>query len=230
MAHADGGFVVSGRSVSVKAPDGTTTVLLEAAADEQFFNDISADGRRRLFACSVPRPSGSSSAAAGRLYLIELDGSATVLADDMLISNGIGVDPVGRLPYHVDSERRTVWRFDLDAADLAGSRRPLVDTSEYGALPDGLAVAADGSVWVALAGAGLVVGWDADGARAAEIGVPHALVTSVCFGGPGLATLYILTGADAGHPNPDGGSVFRLDAPWTGFPAPVARVRPPAGD
>ncbi len=233
VAHADGGFVVSGRNVSVKAADGTTTVLLEAAADEQFFNDITADGRGRLFAGSVPRQAGSSasasastSAAAGRLYLIDLDGSVAVLADDVLISNGIGADPGDRLLYHVDSGRRTVWRFALDAPDIGGSRQAFVSTSEYGAaLPDGLAVAADGSVWVALAGAGLVVGWDARGARLGEIGVPHALVTSVCFGGPGLRTLYILTGTDASHPNPDGGSVFATVAPRTGLPAPVARVR-----
>ena len=239
VAHADGGFVVSGRNVSVKATDGTTTVLLEAAPDEQFFNDITADGRGRLFAGSVPRPdeaaalasgsaAGSAGAgpAAGRLYLIGLDGAVAVLADDVLISNGLGADPVDRLLYHVDSERRMIWRFALDATDIGASRQAYVSTSEYGtALPDGLAVAADGSVWVALAGAGLVVGWDAGGARLAEIAVPHALVTSVCFGGPGLDTLYLLTGTDEAHPNRDGGSVFAAAAPTAGLPAPVARVR-----
>jgi D-xylonolactonase len=223
VAHADGGFVVSGRNVSIKGDDGTTTVLLEAAADEQFFNDITADGRGRLFAGSMPKNAGSARAA-GRLYLIDLDGSVAVLADDVLISNGLGADPADRLLYHVDSERGTVWQFELDAADIGGSRQVFVSTGEYDALPDGLAVAADGSVWVALAGAGLVVGWDARGARLAEIGIPHALVTSVCFGGPGLNTVYILTGTDAEHPNPDGGSVFSMDAPSTGLPAPVARV------
>jgi len=233
VAYAGGGFVVSGRNVCVKAPDGTTTVLLEAAADEQFFNDITADGRGRLFAGSVPRQDGAAQAAgappaAGRLYLIGLDGAVTVLADDVLISNGLGTDPSDRLLYHVDSERRTVWRFALDASDVGASRQAYVSTAEYGeSLPDGLAVAADGSVWVALAGAGLVVGWDAGGARLAEIEVPHALVTSVCFGGPGLRTLYILTGKDEEHPNPDGGSVFATGAPTTGLPAPVARVRIP---
>jgi gluconolactonase len=224
VAHADGGFVVSGRNVSIKGDDGTTTVLLEAAPDEQFFNDISADGRGRLLAGSVPRNAGTS-AAAGRLYLIDLDRSVTVLADDVLISNGIGADPVDRRLYHVDSERRTVWQFELGAADIGRSRRAFISTAEYDALPDGLAVAADGSVWIALAGAGLVVGWDASGARLAEIAVPHALVTSVCFGGRGLGTLYILTGTDAEHPNPDGGSIFTMDAPTTGLPAPIARVK-----
>ena len=234
VAHANGGLVVSGRNVCVKAPDGTTTVLLETAPDEQFFNDITADGRGRLFAGSVPRPDESAALAtgleratpaAGRLYLIDLNGSVTVLADDVLISNGLGTDPDDRLFYHVDSERRTVWRFELDAPDIACSRQPYVSTSEYGeALPDGLAVAADGSVWVALAGAGLVVGWDATGKRLAEIPVPHALVTSVCFGGPDLRTLYILTGTDEAHPNRDGGSVFAGVAPTAGLSALLARV------
>ena len=230
VAHADGGFVISGRNVALKAVDGTTTVLLEAAADEQFFNDVTADGQGRLYAGSVPKDAEATDAL-GRLYQIGLDGAATVLADDVLISNGLGTDPADRLLYHVDSERRTVWRFALDAPDIAASRQPYVSTSEYGTaeadpvLPDGLAVAADGSVWVALAGAGLVVGWDANGARLAEIAVPHALVTSVCFGGPGLRTLYILTGTDEAHPNRDGGSVFAAAAPAPGLPAPVARVR-----
>lgn len=157
------------RQAAAKAADGATTVLLEAAPDEQFFNDITAD---------------------------------------VLISNGIGADPDGRLLYHVDSGRGMVWRFALDAADIGASREIFVSTGEYDALPDGLAVAADGSVWVALAGAGLVVGWDAGGARIAEIAVPHALVTSVCFGGPRLGTLYILTGTNEEYPNADGGSVF----------------------
>jgi sugar lactone lactonase YvrE len=42
------------------------------------------------------------------------------------IATGIGTDPCDRLLYHVDSERRTVWQFDLDAADLAGSRQFMV--------------------------------------------------------------------------------------------------------
>ena len=70
VAHADGGFVVSGRNVSIKGNDGATTVLLEAAADEQFFNDITADGRGRLFAGSMPstqaRRGGSRAAVSDR--------------------------------------------------------------------------------------------------------------------------------------------------------------------
>jgi gluconolactonase len=227
VAHADGGFVVSGRNVSRKTVscstgEGVTAVLLKAAPDEQFFNDITADGQGRLLAGSMPKAAG----AAGRLYLVGLDGSASVLADDVLISNGLAADPGDTLLYHVDSGRKTVWRFPLGASDPGAGREEFASTAEYDALPDGLALAADGSVWVALAGAGLVVGWSAVRARIAEISVPHALVTSVCFGGPDLDSLYILTGTNEEYPNPEGGSVFRCPAPRHGLPAPHARVRP----
>lgn len=225
VAHADGGLVISGRNVATKLDDGSSTVLLEAAADEQFFNDITADGRGRVFAGSMPLRSGPA-VAAGRLYLVDLDGTAAVIASDVLISNGIAADPKDALLYHVDSGRKTIWRFALDAVDLAASREAFADTGEYDALPDGLAMAADGSIWVAMAGGGVVVGWEQSGARIAEIPVPHALATSVCFGGPALDELFILTGTNEEYPNPDGGSVFRTAAPRVGWPAPRAQVRP----
>lgn len=225
VAHADGGLVVSGRNVSVKDGD-TTTVLLETAPDELFFNDITADGRGRVFAGSMPK-NPEADGAAGRLYLIDTGGAVTVLTQDVLIANGLAADPDDRLLYHVDSGRRLIWRFTLEGspAAIAASREEFVSTAEYDGLPDGLAMAADGSIWVALAGAGLVVGYDAAGERVAEIPVPHALATSVCLGGPALDELYILTGTQEDYPNPDGGSVFRTAAPTPGLPAPRARVQ-----
>jgi gluconolactonase len=232
VAHADGGLVVSGRNVSVKDGDDTT-VLLEAAPDEQFFNDLTADGRGRVFAGSMPQgPDGT-----GRLYLIDLDGTVTVLTEDVLIANGLAADPDDKLLYQVDSGRHLLWRFGLDGspAEISASREEFVSTAEYrspGAssrdgdvLPDGIAMAADGSVWVALAGAGLVVGYDPAGRRIAEVAVPHRLVTSVCLGGAGLGVLYILTGTSDDYPAPEGGSVFAAQAPRSGLPAPKARVR-----
>ena len=224
VAHRDGGYVVSGRNVSVKNGEDTT-VLLETAPDELFFNDLSADGRGRVFTGSMPRPGVRS---AGRFYLIDLDGSVHRLTDDLEIANGIAASPDDRSLYSVDSGRRVIWRFDLDGspAEIAASRELFVDTSSYDALPDGAAMAADGSLWVAMAGAGVVVGWAPDGRRITEIAVPHALATSVAFGGPDLGDLYILTGENEEFPNPDGGTVFRTAAPTPGLAAPYAAVRP----
>jgi D-xylonolactonase len=228
VAHADGGLVVAGRNVAHKADDGRTTVLMETDSDETFFNDLTADGQGRLFVGSVgagPSPSeelAGGERSPGRLYRLDLDGTRTTLSDDVLVSNGLGVSPEDDILYHVDSHRHIVWAFNI-----AGDREVFVDVEEYGGVPDGLAVAADGSVWVAMAGAGLVIGWAADGRRIAEFAVPQPLVTSVCFGGPALTSLYIMTGTNEQYPSDEGGAVRVVDDQRPGLPAPFCAVPVP---
>ena len=69
------------------------------------------------------------------------------------------------------------------------------------------------------------MGWNARGQRIAELGIAQRLVTSVCFGGDGLDTLYVLTGCNADHPDTEGGCIYVASAPCRGLPAPFARVR-----
>ena len=229
VAHRGGGLVVAGRNVAHKDADGTTTVILETGPDETFFNDLTADASGRLVVGSVgtgPSPHESAreaQRAPGRLYRVDVDGGVTVLADDVLVSNGLGVSPSGDVLYHVDSYRRTVWAFDDD-----DNRRVFVELSEYDGIPDGLAVAADGSVFVAMAGGGVVLGWRADGTRIAELPVPQPLVTSVCFGGPVLRSLYVLTGVNEEYPGGRGGAVYVHGAHGPGLAAPVCAVALPA--
>jgi D-xylonolactonase len=229
VAHVEGGLVVAGRNVAHKADDGRTTVLMEVASDETFFNDLTADGRGRLYVGSVgvgPSPNEEPTErerSPGRLYRLDLDGTRTTLSDDVLVSNGLGVSPTDDILYHADSHRHAVWAFND-----AGDREVFVDVTEYDGVPDGLAVAADGSVWVAMAGGGLVVGWTADGQRIAECAVPHPLVTSVCFGGPERTSLYVLTGVNAEYPSDEGGAVRVVDDQRAGLPAPTCAVRVPS--
>jgi D-xylonolactonase len=229
VAHRGGGLVVAGRNVAHKDADGTTTVILETGPDETFFNDLTVDASGRLVVGSVgtgPSPHESAreaQRAPGRLYRVDVDGGVTVLADDVLMSNGLGVSPSGDVLYHVDSCRRTVWAFDDD-----DNRRVFVELSEYDGIPDGLAVAADGSVFVAMAGGGVVLGWRADGTRVAELPVPQPLVTSVCFGGPALRSLYVLTGVNEEYPDDRGGAVYVHEAHGPGLAAPVCAVALPA--
>ena len=227
VRHSAGGFVLAGRNVAHKTTGRDTTVLLETAEDEQFFNDLTADSRGRLYVGSVgtdPNPDCGAVRPDGRLYCIDLHGTVTVLADDVLVANGLGTDPADATLYHVDSPRRVVWRFPLDTDHPGDGREIFVDTSEYAGVPDGLTVAADGSVWVAMAGGGVVVAWDAKGVRVTEIPVPHSLVTSVTFGGPDLRTLFILTGHSHDHPDAAGGCLYRTNPGPAGLPAPRAGI------
>jgi sugar lactone lactonase YvrE len=63
-----------------------------------------------------------------------------------------------------------------------------------------------------------------DGRRIAEYAVPQALVISVCFGGPQLSSLFVLTGVNAEYPGDEGGAVRVVDDQRAGMPAPLCAV------
>jgi gluconolactonase len=225
--HADGGYVVSGRNVAWKTAESTVVILDggEQRTGPKGFNDLCTDAVGRVYVGSLeidplgPLPERRP----GRLYRIELDGSARVLAEDVLLSNGLGVSPDGRALYHSDSLRGVVWRYAFGVDGEVIGRTVLLDVGEQ--TPDGLAVAADGSVWVALAHAGAVAVVDPDGTRRADLRCPVPMVTSVCFGGTDLVDLYVVTGPD-GAPAEVGGGVYRATGLGPGLAVPPARVRP----
>jgi gluconolactonase len=224
--HAEGGHVVTGRNVSWKRADGETVLFLDRDHDGMSFNDLGTDPEGRVYVGSLAFDPFATTGErpAGQLYLIDLDGSVRVVATDVRLTNGLGVSPDGRSLYHSDTDAHAVWRYDRAPDGSLSERRPLHHHAE--ARPDGLAVAADGSVWIAMAGAGHVVGVDAGGTVIATIDVEVPMVTSVCFGGAGLTELYIVTGED-GAPADVRGGVYRTSAPTPGLPVAPARVRPP---
>jgi len=223
--HADGGHVISGRNVSWKR-DGETTVLLDRDDEGMSFNDLTTDSDGRIYVGSLlfdPLDAGSPRRT-GSLFLIDLDGSSRVVHDDVRLTNGLGVSPDGTALYHADTEAHAVWRYDrADDGSLSG-RRALHQWDERGQ-PDGLAVAADGSVWVAMAASGEVVGVGPGGDVIATIQVEVPMVTSVCFGGEDLGDLFVVTG-DRGAPTGVGGAVYRMPAPVPGLAVAPARVTP----
>jgi gluconolactonase len=89
--------------------------------------------------------------------------------------------------------------------------------------PDGMAIAEDGSVWVAIANGGRVSVLEPDGSLRAELPVPMPMVTSVCFGGEDLRDLYIVTGSRGG-PRANRGTIYRTRVDIPGLPIAPARV------
>ena len=76
-------------------------------------------------------------------------------------SNGIGWSPCGSVMYHVDSPRRRVDAYDFDArSGTLTSPRVFCDVdASRGGVPDGLAVDAEGGVWVCVWDGGRVERW-----------------------------------------------------------------------
>jgi len=225
--HADGGMIVSGRNISHKpAGNGETTVLLADDPDNGRvgFNDLTTDATGRIYAGSLGfRPVGADDEPKpGDLWCIDLDGSARVVGHDVMLTNGLGFSPDGHTLYHSESLRNIVRAYDVhDNGDLSPHRT--FATVEPG-VPDGLAVAEDGSVWVAVAHGSRVHVFNQDGSTRTEIPCPLPMVTSLCFGGKDLRTLYVVTGSgDSGRE--DAGTVYRMPVDVAGLPVPLARTR-----
>ena len=230
--HEAAGLIVSGRNISFKpfAPGDTVTVLDRDEANGLVgFNDLTTDASGRIYAGGLgasPVFDDGREPQAGDLYLIELDGSARVVANDVQLTNGLGFSPDGGILYHSDSARQTVFCYAVSEDGSLGPKTPFV-TTERGS-PDGLVVSEDGAVWVALAGGGQGVGvYEPTGALREHIEIPLPMCTSVCFGGDDLQDLYIVSGS-GGTDSDRAGCVFRTRTTVAGVAQTPARVALPS--
>ncbi|MFT4436043.1 SMP-30/gluconolactonase/LRE family protein [Caballeronia sp. 15715] len=229
--HDRGGLIISGRNVAYKGPaaDGTIA-LIENDSDHGLvgFNDLTTDSSGRIYVGALGfRPTETQLSGVGGsqkgapLFLIELDGSVREVYPDIKISNGMGFSADGRKLYHADSGTREVYEYDVQDNGNLADRRIFASVPE--GLPDGLAVAADGSVWVGVAHAGKVKVFASDGRFERQIDFPVPMVTSLCFGGDDMRDVFVTSGSD-GSGRADAGTIFQLRSDIPGLPVSPARV------
>jgi sugar lactone lactonase YvrE len=187
------------------------------------YNDITTDAVGRLYAGTLDWDLGVEQPLqrTGCLHCLDIDGSSRVVARDVMITNGLGFSPSGDVLYHVDSALDLVWAYRVDERGALHDRRAFFEWPPGTPKPDGLAVARDGSVWVALHEAGVSV-VHPDGTELRRVPVPAGLVTSLCFGGPELTTLYVVTGGP--RPAAGTGRLFCYEADVAGVPVAPCRV------
>jgi D-xylonolactonase len=225
--HETGGLVVSGRNLSYKPfGDGPTQTLIEQDEDRRVgFNDITTDAAGRVYAGSLgnsPVFDDGREPKSGDLYLVDLDGSVRIVGRDIQLTNGLGFAPDGRTLYHSDSGRRGVYCYEVAENGDLGEKRLFVEAD--GA--DGLVVAEDGTVWVALASSGGVQVFAPDGGKRQFVAIPKPMCTSVCFGGDDLRDLYIVCGS-RGTDSENAGAVYKVRSEVAGVPVAPARVALP---
>lgn len=150
-------------------------------------------------------------------------GPVTRVLGEVSISNGIGWSPDGASMYYIDSGTGRVDRFDYDVATgQATDRRPFATIPADAGVPDGLAVDADGAVWVALFGGGAVRRYLPDGRLDTVVAVPTPNVTSCAFVGDDLRRLAITTASVAlDDPGELAGATFLVDVGVPGLPVPL---------
>ncbi|WP_233256185.1 SMP-30/gluconolactonase/LRE family protein [Falsiroseomonas bella] len=224
VPRTKGGFVAamgnSFRALDLEA--GVTGTLCVAEPDKpgNRFNDAKCDRAGRLFAGTMAIDAGPGQ---GTLWRLDPDLRLTAVETGLHISNGLGWSPDNRIFYFTDTGTRTVYAYDYDlATGAATSKRPFV-TFAGPAKPDGLAVDAEGFVWIALWDGWGVARHAPDGTLDRFVSLPVPRPSSVCFGGKDLRTLFVtsarvrLSAAQLAEA-PLSGSVFAFEPGVAGAP------------
>lgn len=165
---------------------------------------------------------------AGTVYRLDTDGKVSVVLEGVTISNGLAWSPDLSKAYYIDTPTQAVDVFDYDPTSglVVASRRTLVRIPREHGGPDGMAVDAEGYLWVAMYGGSAVRRYAPDGQPDGVIELPVSQVTACTFGGPDLTELYITTSRE-GLPDgeqPAAGAVFVARPGVRGLP-----VQPYAG-
>ena len=223
--HEENGLIVGGKNIAYKSFTGDkTTILLSNDVTEVAlgFNDLTTDSKGRVYVGSVAfKVFSDDEMIPGHLHVIDVDGSVRTISDGVMLTNGLGFSPDGRTLYHADARDAVVRQYEVSSDGNVSDWKPFVQANN--GHPDGLAVAEDGSVWIAMAYGSRVDVFESNGALRESLPVPLPMVTSVCFGGPDLKDLYVVTGSRGG-PSATCGTIFRTRVDIPGLPISEAKV------
>lgn len=218
--HADGGLVVSGRTI-VHVRDGDSRTLL-AVDGVLGWNDICADSAGRVYAGSLRFAvfDPHTEPVPGELWRIDGEGHEIVLYHDVLHANGVALSPGERTIYHSDTRNNVILVHSLTDDGTARDRRAF---SFPPGAPDGMAFDAQGLLWVASANAGCIARLTPDGEIDRVVDIPAQTVTSLCFGDDDDRDVYVVTADNTESPE-RGGTIFRIPVGVAGAPVHPARV------
>lgn len=221
VLHRDG-VVVSGKDLLLVRDDGSEHVMF--APDDDLgitgFNDLFVDRNGWLLAGALRfRPMADEAPRDGRLVVVGPRFVAAAVEDGITWPNGIGLSPDGRTAYVCDYQHHRVLATDVDGDGALSEQVRTFATAPAGHACDGLAVDAEGGVWVATAQGGGLVRFAPDGAVEELVDGIAPFVASLAFGGPdGRDVAVCVTGG------PDGGEVLRGRSPVPGVPTPPCAV------
>lgn len=195
----------------------------EVGQDDTCFNDGKVDRDGRLWVGSLHVP---ETEPRGSLYRIDPGGVWAKVDDGFVVPNGPAFSPDGRTLYLADTPTGRIFAYDLDRAtgDLS-NRRVFVQVPPGDGLPDGMTVDAEGGLWSCHWDGWRITRYTPDGSVDRIVRFPVPQVTSCCFGGPDLRTLYVTTAAvdlDAGTRAraPLAGGLFAFEPGVDGLPEP----------
>ncbi len=209
---------------------GSGVILWEPATDKRHdpllkydawpavrLNDARSDPRGSLWVGSMRNNIAADGSAIefggtdGVLLRLDADGKTSVWRKNIGISNTMVWSPDRRRFYTGDSIANVIWAYDYDQATGAiSNERPFLQGFARG-LPDGSAMDAEGFLWNCRYYGNCVVRVAPDGKIDRVVEMPVKNITTCCFGGADLKTLFVTT-ASAHAPLGDrlAGSLFAI--------------------
>ena len=185
--HRDGRLFITDhlRGLVVADPvTGAWSVLLERAFGEPFrgLNDLSFAPDGDLYFTDQGQTGLQD--PSGRLLRLCADGRLDVVLGGIPSPNGLAFDRSGRTLWLAVTRANQVWRLPIGADGRTTKAGVFVQLQGSG--PDGLAVGADDSVWVAQPGIGSVWGFSRHGEPIARVrsATTGGMTTNLAFGWP----------------------------------------------
>jgi sugar lactone lactonase YvrE len=214
--RAGGGLVVAvERGFALVDPAGAVTTLPEVWRDPTVrMNDGACDPQGKFYCGSMAY---DEAPGRGALHRLDPDGRVATVLAEVTISNGLAWRADGASALYVDSPTRWVDELDFDpATGTFPARRPAIAIEPAVGIPDGIALDADGGVWVALWGGGAVHRYGRDGTLDAVIELPVRNVSACALDPEGH--LYVTTSAQGDDRHPAAGALFVADVGVAGLP------------
>ncbi len=178
-------------------------------------NDAKTDAAGRIWAGTKD---DGDQIASGALYKLDPDFTWSRQDDGYLVTNGPAFSPDGKTMYHTDSGLRTVFAFDMNEESELSRKRLFLKFKEEWGYPDGMAMDAEGGLWIAHWDGGRISRFCPDGSLDRSISIPATNITSIVFAGPRLDRMFVTSAALGCEGEPLAGALFEVAAGVRGHP------------
>ncbi|MBV1689017.1 SMP-30/gluconolactonase/LRE family protein [Novosphingobium sp. G106] len=160
----------------------------------------------------------------GEVYVIGADGGYSTQERNLVTANGPAFSPDGRTAYINDSMPLVSYAYDLGDDGALRNRRTFASFAPEDGYPDGMAVDAEGCIWIAFYESWKLRRFAPDGTMLEERALPVRRGLRPAFGGTDYSRLFLITGSQGYSSErfaqePLAGGLFEiLDLPAPGLP------------
>lgn len=167
--------------------DADTKAIGVYCHDDRFNqpNDLCITKRDVLFASDPNWKAGT-----GRVWRVDRDGSATIVADSLGTTNGICLSPNERVLYVNESVQRNIWAFDVDKLGNLSNKRLFTTFSDHGL--DGMKTDLAGNLYVTRYGKGTIAIFSPTGFLQREVPLVGKAVSNLAIAPDGKSVFVTL--------------------------------------